>query len=151
MHRNSDMILLRSERPEDEEAIRRVNKAAFAQEGEADLVDALRQNGKLLVSLVAEEAGHVVEHIAFTRVTIQTEQEEVVAVGLAPVAVLPDRQRCGIGGMLVQAGLEACRELGHDLVFLVGHPAYYPRFGFVSAEPLGLRWEHEVPADVFMV
>ncbi len=123
-------LTIRPERDDDLAAIRRVNQLAFGGEAEADLVDALRVGGYADVSLVADVDGRVVGHILFSRITVTTEAGTVPALSLAPMAVLPDRQRQGIGKELVRAGLTVCREKGHDLVLVLGHPNYYPSFGF---------------------
>ncbi len=96
-------------------------------------MDALRDGGYIEVSLVAEADGEIVGHILFSRITIVTEAQRVDALSLAPMAVLPSHQRQGIGSKLVEAGLESCREQGHKIVVVLGHPEFYPRFGF-SAE-----------------
>jgi len=140
---------VRPERPEDLGAIRAVNARAFARDAEADLVDALRAAGVALASLVAEQAGVVVGHILFSPVTLETAAGEVAAVGLAPMAVLPALQRRGIGSQLVQEGLEVIRRQGHASVVVLGHPSYYPRFGFVPASRFGIRWELDCPDEAF--
>ncbi|WP_406694762.1 N-acetyltransferase [Singulisphaera sp. Ch08] len=129
---------IRPEAPGDDAAIREVNRLAFGEEGEARLVDALRDGGHVRVSLVAEVAGRVVGHILFSDLSIVTPQGVVEALALAPMAVVPDRQRQGIGSALVREGLRACTEAGHRIVVVLGHPEFYPRFGFKagSAEPL---------------
>lgn len=141
---------IRPERPGNAATIRAVNERAFGQPAEAALVDALRAAGALTLSLVAEEAGAVVGHIAFSPVTIHAPGGACGAVGLAPMAVLPGSQRRGVGKRLVCAGLAALREAGHGAVVVLGHPGYYPRFGFVPAERFGLRWEHACPPEAFM-
>jgi putative acetyltransferase len=124
-------VRVRAETPEDLEAIREVNRRAFGREEEARLVDALRDGGYSRLSLVAEEGGRVVGHVLFSDLPILTPQASTLhALALAPVAVLPDRQRQGIGSRLVREGLRACAEAGHRVVVVLGHPAYYPRFGF---------------------
>lgn len=140
---------IRRERPEDIPEVRRVNQSAFDTALEADLVDALRQHARPIVSLVAVESDVVVGHILFSPVTLSSEPE-VAIMGLAPMAVVPTRQRHGIGSALVRAGLEACRRLGGTAVIVLGHPGYYPRFGFVPASAFGLVSEYDVPDDVFM-
>ena len=132
-------MTVRPEKPQDIAAIYAVNAAAFPTEAEAKLVDALRDQGALTVSLVAEHEGQIVGHIAFSPMTMEGPDSHLKAIGLAPVAVLPDVQRQGFGGQLVLAGIDACRKLGYDLVFLLGHTEYYPRFGFVPAVPLGYQ------------
>jgi putative acetyltransferase len=146
----ADVVRIRPERPGDASALRRVNERAFAQAAEADLVDALREAGALTLSLVAEVQGAIVGHIAFSPVRISGPAAERAAVGLAPMAVLPEHQRRGIGSRLVRAGLEALRDAGHGAVVVLGHPHYYPRFGFAPASRWGLRWERDCPDEAFM-
>ncbi len=142
--------IVRPERSEDAASIRAVNLSAFGQPDEADLVDALRSAGKVTTSLVAAIGERVVGHILFSPVTIVSASGEIPAVGLGPMAVLPDLQRRGIGGVLVEQGLEACRSAAHDLVVVLGHAEYYPRFGFVPASRFGVGCEYDVPDEVFM-
>lgn len=143
------MHIIRRERPEDRTGIRHVNLAAFDGVAEADLVDALRQQASPIVSLVAVENQTVVGHILFSPVTLLP-YPDLPIMGLAPMAVLPPRQRLGIGSALVRAGLEECRRLGAVAVVVLGHAGYYPRFGFVPASSMGLTSEYDVPDDVFM-
>lgn len=143
--------MIRMEQPEDIAAIWQVNEAAFGRPGEADLVDALRQRGAVTLSLVAEQEGKVVGHILFSPMTITNGGEVFTAVGLGPLAVSPAYQKAGIGSQLVKVGLEMLQQAGHSLVIVLGHPTYYPRFGFVPASQFGIRWENEVPDEVFMV
>ena len=114
-------------------AIREVNDQAFGGPVEGVLVDALRREGLVIASLVAEDNGVVIGHILFSRVFIHSDSAQVPAVALAPMAVVPARQRSGIGSTLVRAGLDRCRTLGEQIVLVVGHPTYYPRFGFSHA------------------
>lgn len=146
------MIVVRPERPEDVATIRHVNVLAFAQPAEADLVDILRDACREAVSLVAEDEG-VVGHILFTPVTVDCDGRRVVGMGLAPMAVRPERQRQGVGTALVTRGLEVLRARGCPFVVVVGHPEYYPRFGFVPASTLGLtsQWEGMPDATVMAV
>ena len=141
---------IREERPGDAGRIRAVNLAAFETSTEADLVDALRRQATPLVSLVAEDDADVIGHILFSPVTLATEPG-LTLMGLAPMAVVPPRQRQGIGSALVREGLERCRHINVAAVVVVGHPKYYPRFEFVPAVRLSLRSEYDVPEDVFMV
>ena len=122
-------ISIRPETIDDHPAIAEVNRLAFGQDDEADLVAALRDAGYATLSLVAEVEGQIVGHILFGPLTIVTNRD-VAALSLAPMAVRPARQRQGIGSRLIEEGLRKCREAGHKIVIVVGHPDYYPRFGF---------------------
>lgn len=141
-------MTVRPETPADAEAVRALTAAAFGQPDEADLVDRLRETPGYL-ALVAVEAGEVVGHIAFSPVTLDPPGPDVR--GLAPMAVAPGRQRKGIGSALVREGLEACRADGAAAVVVLGHPAYYPRFGFAPGPPRGITCEYDVPDEAFMV
>lgn len=145
------MIIVRAETTEDHDAIHRVNELAFGQPNEADLVDALRANAHPHISLVAIVDEQVVGHIFFSPVTIESEAGSFTAMGLAPMAVLPEYQNQGIGSQLVREGLKECQRLGEEIVVVLGHPNFYPRFGFAPASLKGLRSEYDVPDDVFMV
>ncbi|HOP52120.1 MAG TPA: N-acetyltransferase [Synergistales bacterium] len=146
------MIEIREERPEDIQGIRNVNELAFGQPMEADIVDRLRENCPDRLSLVALEAGRVVGHIFFSPVTIEVSGRVIEGMGLAPMAVLSDRQGQGIGSHLVRKGLEVLRERNCPFVVVLGHPSYYPRFGFEMASKYGIacQWEN-VPDEAFMV
>jgi putative acetyltransferase len=130
--------MIRAERPSDHADIRDVNRVAFGGEDEARLVDALRDGGFARVSLVAEIGDRVVGRILFGDLPIITPGGQVEAVFLAPLAVVPAHQRGGIGSLLVEEGLRACRECGHRIAVVLGHPEFYGRFGFSAklAEPL---------------
>jgi len=144
-------MTVRPERTEDASRVRFVNELAFGQPAEADLVERLRQARTHSLSLVAED-DTVVGHILFTPVVIESAGRRVVGMGLAPMAVVPDRQRQGIGSHMVRRGLDILREGGCPFVVVVGHPDYYPRFGFEPASRHGLvsQWEG-VPDAAFMV
>lgn len=132
---------IRAERSDDHAAVAALHERAFGQPAEARLVAALRAAGAATSSLVAERDGRVVGHVLFSPVTVQDGPRAWDAIGLGPVAALPELQRRGIGSALVRAGLAACRQRGHLVVFVLGHAAYYPRFGFRPAAAAGLRWE----------
>jgi len=133
------MTNIRPASPVDTKAIAEVHLHAFPTDAEARLVALLQERGKPTISLVAEEAGRIVGHILFSPATIgRTGQPTILGLGLAPLAVLPEFQRRGIGSALTVAGLVECRHLAADFIALIGHPAYYPRFGFEPAGPLGL-------------
>ena len=143
-------MIIRDERPVDVDSIRAVNLTAFETSTEADLVDALRRRATPLISLVAEDGANVVGHILFSPVTLASEPG-LTLMGLAPMAVVPSRQRQGVGSSLVREGLDRCRQVNAAAVVVLGHPEYYPRFGFLPAARLFLRCEYDVPEDVFMV
>lgn len=145
------MVVIRPETAEDSRAVRLVNEQAFARPNEADLVAALRTNAAPIISLVAEGDGRVVGHIFFSPVQVEAADGVFEAMGLGPMAVLPTYQGQGIGSALVRAGLAACRDAGHEVVVVLGHPGFYPRFGFTPARPKGITSEYNVPDDVFMV
>ena len=145
------MLTIRLETPEDIDSIRYVNEQAFGQKEEAGIIEKLRNRNALTLSLVAVQENEVVGHIAFSPVTIESKGAGFEAIALAPMAVLPAYQGKGIGSQLVRAGLEECRQLGHDIVVVLGHPTYYPRFGFVPAGPRGVDCEFEVPEEAWMI
>jgi len=145
------MVTVRTENSDDIVAVRRVNELAFGQPNEAALVDALRKVASPYISLVAIENGKVVGHIFFSPVALELEHSVIKGMGLAPMAVLPEQQNRGVGSLLVREGLKECKRIGCDFVVVVGHPDYYPRFGFVPAHRKGLRCEYDVPPEVFMV
>jgi putative acetyltransferase len=135
------MLTIRREKPEDHPAVYEINRQAFETDTEARLVDALRGVEQPSISLVAELDGKPVGHILFTPVSLFGTLSGAEVVGLAPMAVLPEFQNQGIGSALVRSGLEACRASGTCLVFVLGHPDYYPRFGFQPVAPLGLHYK----------
>jgi len=126
-------FLIRGERPADLEQVRKVNEAAFGRPDEANLVDSLRLENVVLLSLVAETDGQIAGHILFTRMFVDTAQGPVAAVALAPMAVLPDHQGRQLGSHLVRRGLAELLAQEERIVIVLGHKEYYPRFGF-SAE-----------------
>ena len=145
------MLIIRPETTEDVDSIRHVNEQAFGQKEEADIVDKLRNRGMVTLSLVAVQGDRIVGHILFSPVMIEAESSSFEAIALAPMAVLPAYQRKGIGSQLVRDGLAECRRLGHEIVVVLGHPDYYPRFGFVLAKPRGIDCEFEVPEEAWMI
>jgi putative acetyltransferase len=128
-----------------------VHEAAFGRPDEARLVARLRQEAQPAVSLGAERGGRTIGHVFFSPVAIDGDRAAPSAGALAPVGVLPEEQGRGAGGALIRAGLEASRGLGWELVFVLGSPAYYGRFGFVLAAPHGLRYESPVFDAAFQV
>jgi putative acetyltransferase len=146
------MLNVRLEEERDHDQVRAINLAAFEGGPEADLVDTLRSSCPDHLSMVAEEGGRVVGHILFTPVMIENPDRVVEGMGLAPMAVSPDRQRSGIGSLLVRHGLEVLQKRPCPFVVVLGHPEYYPRFGFKIASTLGLRSQWDgVPDEAFLV
>lgn len=143
-------MLIRAEEQNDRDAVRAVNISAFETSTEADLVDALRKQAHPTVSLVAVDDKTVIGHILFSPVTLSG-RPDLPIMGLAPMAVRPEHQRRGIGSALVRAGLEQCKLLGFGAVIVLGHPTYYPRFGFVPSTRFGIGCEYDVPEEVFMI
>ena len=144
------MLVIRPETPEDSAAIRNVNEEAFGSSVEADLVEKLRSRQAYTISLVATDVDKVIGHILFSPVTIESGNTSFGALGLGPMATLPSYQKKGAGSQLVRAGLQECRRLGYEIVVVLGHAAYYPRFGFVPASTYGIKCEYDVPDEVFM-
>jgi len=144
------LVTIRPERPEDVDDIRSINIEAFGGNTEADIVDKLRQRQAFTLSLVAVSEGRIVGHILFSPVTVDSESNSFSAVGLGPMAVLPPFQARGIGSALVTNGLKECQNLGNEIVIVLGHPEYYPRFGFVPASTYGIKSEYDVPDEAFM-
>ena len=144
------MVEIREEMPEDHAAVHALNRTAFDGDAEARIVDKLRASCSEYLSLVAVDGHEVVGHILFTPVNV--ERHGVAGMGLAPMAVSPSRQREGIGSLLVQLGLRRLRDSSCPFVVVLGHPEYYPRFGFEPASKHGLvsQWEG-VPDEAFMV
>ncbi len=141
------LIEIREEQAADIDGVREVNRQAFDQEQEGRIVDAIRDAGAVALALVAVSDGAVVGHILFSPLTVGTE----AGAALGPMAVRPAYQRQGIGSQLVVHGLERLREQRCPFVVVIGHPEFYPRFGFAPAAALGLTCDWEVPAEAFMV
>jgi putative acetyltransferase len=146
---------VRAERLEDISAIHKINGLAFGRENEADLVDRLRKVTHTF-SFVAVKLNQIVGHIFYSPVEIEGEwTDDLLILGLAPVAVLPEYQRQGIGSLLIRYSLEECARLGCKAVVVLGNPMYYSRFGFVSAKEKGLKCEYvelgTAPEEAFMV
>jgi putative acetyltransferase len=143
-------MLIRAESERDWAPVHAVVASAFGRPAEADLVEALRQRARPIVSLVAEIAGAIVGHVMFSPVRLSG-HDDLKFMGLAPLAVAPSHQRRGIGTALVTSGLERCRELGFGAVVVLGDPAYYARFGFSAATRFGIGCDYDVPEDAFMI
>jgi len=142
---------IRIEQPEDIERIWHINVEAFDTETEANLVNNLRRSGIPYISLVYEENHELVGHILFTPVELIGDTSGLRIMGLAPMAVIPRIQNKGIGSSLVKAGIQRCISEDCDAIVVLGHPEYYPKFGFVPSVKYGIKSEYEVPDEVFMV
>jgi putative acetyltransferase len=140
-------IEIREEDPADVVAIRDLNRSAFGQDQEGNIVDALRSNGAALLSLVATVNGRVVGHIMYSPVSVN----EIKGAALGPMAVLPKHQRQGVGSKLVEAGNRKLKDKNFPFIAVVGHADYYPRFGFVPTRIHGLKCEWPVPNETFML
>lgn len=141
------MVSLRPATPKDHAAIRRVHVDAFAGSDEADIIEQLRADGDALVELVAENDDGIVGHVMFSR--MESENGTFFA-ALGPLAVSSARQNEGIGGQLSRAGVEACRELGAGALCVLGHPDYYPRFGFSPEAAKKFTAPYDRPAFMAM-
>lgn len=143
--------MIRPEQPEDIEAIHRVNAIAFGRDNEADLVDKLRGLPHTL-SLLAVVEDVIAGHIFFSPVTVAAIQaDDALLLGLAPLTVLPEFQRRGLGSQLIRQGLTLCSQMGANAVVVLGDPSYYGRFGFVPAREKGLTCAYTVPDGAFQV
>jgi len=139
------------EQPEDVESIFAVQVAAFKNTSEAELVNALRGKDDCICSVVAESNGRIVGHCLFTKVTVKSSHGSFKAAALGPVAVLPEWQGEKIGTMLIITATNIVIEKGHQILFVLGDPDYYNRFGYSDAREFGFSLPCEVPQGAFMV
>jgi len=144
------MLRIRAEEHDDVPFVHALNALAFPTEAEANLVDVLRENARPVISLVAVEDDNIVGHILFTPVGFSG-NSSLNIMGLAPMAVTPDQQKRGIGSQLVREGLDRCGAIGTGAVVVLGHPTYYPRFGFTPASAQNIVSEYDVPEEAFMI
>nr|WP_321512907.1 N-acetyltransferase [uncultured Pseudodesulfovibrio sp.] len=147
-------LTIRTATEADRDSVYRVESQAFGYDKEAKLVDSLLgdSTAEPCVSLLAFEKDQVVGHILFTAGRIEGSERKISL--LAPLSVVPDSQGKGVGGKLIDAGLKLLAEMGIELVFVLGHPGYYPKFGFTPAHPYGLNAPFPIPekhADAWMV
>jgi len=154
-NQNQDLnvrFVIRPERENDILKIREVNDSAFGQKNEGILIERLRQTDNFIpeLSLVAERNDEIVGHILFYPVIIRSATAKYHSLSLGPMAVSPEYQRQGIGSRLVKEGLEAAKTLGHKSVIVVGHPEYYPRFGFKPASQWKIKVPFDLPDEVFL-
>ena len=142
---------IREEKLKDVDAIWNINTNAFETEAEAKLVNLLRDSGCTFISLVAETDNNTVGHILFTPVELTGNSNKLKIIGLAPMAVLQQYQNKGIGSNLVKTGIELCKSKGYDAIVVLGHPGYYPKFGFAPSITYGIKSEYDVPDEAFMI
>ena len=145
-------IFIRPEEKSDYSDIKKVNDLAFKQKNEGLMIEKLRDNPKFLaeLSLVAIVDDEIVGHILFFPVDIKNESKSTKSLSLAPMAVHPDFQNKKIGSLLVKEGLKKAAECGFTSVIIVGHPKYYPKFGFKPASLWNIKLPFEIPDEVFM-
>ena len=147
-----EVTLRTQQNPDDLEAIRAVNDAAFDRHGQTGAFDEFRANRNDNISMIAVAADRVIGHVLFTPVSLKTDNGTIAGMGLGQLAVLPEFQRQGIGQQLAHAGLDRLRADGCSFVIVVGHATYYPRFGFEPGKAHGLKCQWEsIPDDSFMV
>lgn len=147
-------IQIRSETSDDFVAINNLLEKAFGQPNEAGLVDNFRKSDSFIpeLALVAQQSNQIIGHIVFTHIHIETKtnNKNIPALALAPMAVIPAMQNKGIGSALVRKGLILCREVGHQIVIVLGHEKYYPKFGFLPASKYNITPPFEAPDEAFM-
>lgn len=141
---------IRLEKPEDLAAVQALNRAAFAGEAEAKLVAQLHEEKHTILSLVCEVDSEIVGHIHFSKGSIETVEGVYPAAALGPMCVVPRMQKQGIGGALILEGLAKLHDRGVPGVCLLGHPSYYPQFGFMPAFQFGIQSDFYPPQEVFM-
>ena len=142
--------MIREEQTIDETAVFTVHDSAFETDAEAKLVNALRKEASPIISLVAIIEDQIHGHILFSPVLLSG-HPELKIMGLAPLAVSPPHQNKAIGKALTREGIRRCKEDGFDAIVVLGHPKYYPKFGFESATNFGIDSEYKVPEGVFMI
>jgi putative acetyltransferase len=149
------MMVIRTESVKDFEEVYNLNFLAFGyREDESQLVERIRNSDEFIpeISIVAEIGNEIVGHILLSKAVVEDKEESHEVIVLAPIAVKPNYQKQGIGSKLINEGLGKCKNLGFSIVLLIGHPEYYPKFGFKPARRFGLDLKQfVVPDEVFMV
>lgn len=151
------MITVRPDTTADHHAVRQLTIDAFEQSefghnGEADLIDSIRETQRNISSFVAEEDGVILGHVLFSPATIRDGKTELHGMGLAPMSVLPNCQRKGVGTLLMEKAFEILDQRKNTFTIVAGHPDYYPKFGFESAAKFNVRHGFEgLPQEVFFV
>jgi len=148
-------MIIRTESVKDFKEVYNVNFLAFGnREDESKLIERIRNSEEFIpeLSIVAEIDNEIVGYILLSKATVENMEEKQEVIVLAPIAIKPIYQKQGIGSKLINEGLKRCKELGFNIVFLIGHPEYYPKFGFKPAKRYRFELKQfEVPKDVFMV
>ena len=144
-------MIIRKEKSEDLQRIYEINEQAFKQKTESELIRKIRASKNFIpkLSLVAVKNGRIVGHILFSKIKIKGEKEYESLI-LAPIAVLPELQKQGIGRKLITEGLKKARELGFSSIIVLGHKDYYPKFGFEKASKWKIKCSFDVPDEAFM-
>jgi putative acetyltransferase len=146
---NPARVRICAETPSDRKAIAQLNDRAFGGTFESELIDRLRADGLVAASLVAEDEGRMIGHILLSRLDVTAGKRKLNALALVPMAVSPEWQRQGIGSALMRAAIEAARNAQADVIVVLGHPAFYPRFGFSAARAAKLK--SPFSGEAFMV
>jgi putative acetyltransferase len=148
-------MIIRKENIDDFEDVYRLNYLAFGnREDESKLVERIRKSEEFIpeLSIVAEVDNEIIGHLLLSKATVVDYERIFDVIVLAPIAIHPNHQKRGIGSKLIEEGIRQCRHLGFSIILLIGHPSYYPRFGFQPARKYGLELKQfEVPDEVFMV
>ena len=148
---NTGILITEENDSIDHDEIWDLNFLAFGRENEGNIVNLLREDGIPYISLIARKDDELLGHIFFTHVELSNLEKELNIMGLGPMAVKPEFQNMGIGSMLIKAGLEESKNRGYQAVVVLGHPEYYPKFGFVPAINYKIRCEYDVPSEAFMI
>jgi putative acetyltransferase len=152
LYNQKTMVTVRKEETKDSDAIRRVNDKAFENLAEGKVIDKIRSSDAEILSLVAEKEDKIVGHIFYSTAEIKSKNSTIRGMGLAPMAVLPEFQKQGIGKMLIQESLNMLRKEEHAFIIVLGHEDYYPKFGFEKASKYGIKCQWDgVPDEAFMI
>jgi predicted N-acetyltransferase YhbS len=146
------MITLRKEQKKDFDSIAMINDMAFGRKAESKLIDALRNTAEFIpdLSIVAEVNEKVIGHILFYPISIVDGKKKYTSLALAPMSVLPAFRKKSIGKLLVLYGIQTAKDLGHKSVIVLGHPSYYPKFGFERASKWKIKSAFPAPDEAFL-
>lgn len=146
------MITIREENKNDLVTIKKINDKAFGQPQEGNVIDKIRESDSLVLSLVAEIDNNIVGHIFYSTAEIECNNERIAGMGLAPMAVLPEYQKQGIGKRLINESLNILKKKPVPFIIVLGHEDYYPKFGFEIASKYGIKCQWDgVPDEAFMI